>query len=707
MDNSHQSSKDNIVVDADQQEQQELPVIIEATPPQKYGATLDQSTLNISRNKESDYLDYKPQQQQQNGNGSAMDLHTSRTLSSSGMVDTYMHNSNVFQIPVPKFIKDNERLNEYYEKFVPKFPSALKDRINPVTLVFKKRSKLQQQQHQCDGSRDGQCQGCAGCLRRYSTRSSAKKVRDQLALARLESPKTRGQFQPVSSSDPVLDELITEGEFERYFNLICKTKIKVLMSFAVVLQILMSVFNYMKEGGYLLRRDALYTTELVVTIVCALIIIPLPALASYVEVVYLQILLLTNNISRIFYIDVFPPYEPSYQIYLWVNFSVPTAKFWRACITGTIGVFALVIIRIINAYPPSVLHVIFSQGGSYMFYLVAAGFGARLNEITNRALFAELVRVCPHMPAQKTYDHFDKFYKRATNFLTQRFKDREMERGFIQFYSSESIIEVGVVLATTATTIFYTMQDYLYSKPGTLFIFLLLRFIIMVPVTLSMLYLSVMRRTHPYRADLLSFIAFTVLIGVQCAMFTQTSTRDGSLYYFGGVMRVVTLASSQLFFLYLLVLLPVSFAILPLAMVGKGTANTNYILFFIIFTVIIACYSLLREKNQRVRYLIRHYSRDILTPELAKELDTEVRHVTEQEPSVDKLHLIEPTFNDGDDGGGVEMVTISSDLPSTSPQRVDEEGAQGQGHGVNDSVSRRGVKINLLHYTNAQQQQAQ
>ncbi|GAM27920.1 hypothetical protein SAMD00019534_110960 [Acytostelium subglobosum LB1] len=591
------------------------------------------TSMDVDKDMEVDKKQEEPQQQQDTLRTSLFKPR-SRTLSTSHHPTT----KRAFQIPVPGFVENSTRLRSYAEKLVPTFPSALRGRINPFTLVFKHLAKPTEADLE---------EGCT----RTSTKASARRTRQYLVAQRKKSNMT-GRYMSISTQDPILNELVTEGEFERYFNMICTKKVRILVLVALLMEIAMSVFTFLKHGNYEFTRDAVYTVELALTFVVACIVIPFPRTTSYVEVVYLQIMLLTNNITRIWYYDVYPPYEPTYQIYLWINFALPTAKFWRASITGTFGIVALVTVRLIQGYS-NATDVVLSQGGSYLVYLVAVAFGSRLCEIINRALFTELIQVCPHLPAQKTYAIFERHYNKTTHTITQRFKDPHTEEEFLRYYASESIIELGLVMATLATTIYYVLQDHLYAKPGTLYIFLLLRICVMVPVTLSLLYFSIMRRKHPYRADLMSLAAFAVLIGVQCYMFKSVTSWEGSLYYFGGVMRVLTLGASQLFFLPMLILLPISFAILPLAIIESQSMYTNYILFLVILVVVLGCYSLLREKNQRLRFLVQRHARDILTPELALELSE-----TATETATTTGVVTAGATTDKDEVGAIEMTMI-------------------------------------------------
>ncbi|EFA85595.1 hypothetical protein PPL_01378 [Heterostelium album PN500] len=377
-----------------------------------------------------------------------------------------------YQIPLPNFIKNSKMMSRYADKMIPKFPKSIRDRINPFTLIFLHRNK--------------DVRSCFGLPKigwstdiKPSTKTAAKKTQKLLQEQNLPP-----HF--LHRNDPVLDNLLTEGQFERYFNIICKKKVRVLISVAILMQIFLSLFTYLKFGNYVFKRDVGISTELVVTLICAFAVIVFPKTTSRVEVVYLQILLLTNNITRIWWEDWFPPYEPSYQIFLWINFSVPTAKFWRSSITGFIGIACLVTIRLVQKYD-TVTNIIVSQGGSYLLYHIAVGFGTRLNEIANKALFAEIVQANPALPAHKTYFIFERYYDRISNRFTQRFRDKEMEQGFLKFYSSESIVEVGVVVSTLATSVYYVIQDIRYHNPGMLLMFLLLRFLVIVPSTLGLI----------------------------------------------------------------------------------------------------------------------------------------------------------------------------------------------------------------------------
>ncbi|GAM28164.1 hypothetical protein SAMD00019534_113400 [Acytostelium subglobosum LB1] len=601
--------------------------------------------------------------------------------------DSTLHASDNYQIPIPKFVKKNEQLLSVYQRVVPRFPQSIKGRINPVTLVFKQRNH---NNHIDDDELGAQQPRQDSCVIRCSTAQSANNARKTLQLQSHTSPHS------IDSSDPVLDELITEGEFERYFNLVSHYNIRILVVAALILQILTSVLNYMKEGNYVFGRDFHYTFQLGVTVVLVFILIPFPLAISYSECVYLQILLLTNNIPRLIYKDPFPLYEPSYQMFLWLNYSIPTAKFWRSTLTGAIGIVALVAIRLAKDFRPFI-DVFLSMGGSYLFYLISSGFGARLFEISNRSLFVEIVQSFPALPAHKTYQVIHKFYRGCSSRISLRFNDREMERRFIEFYSSESVIELGMVLASCATTIFYAMQDYIFSSPDKLYIFLILRFVVVLPTTLATLYFSILRKTHPYRADMYSVVAYIILVAVQCIMFSLMPTREGALYYFGGVMRVLSLAVSQLFFLYMLVLLPFGCAILPLSIIDKNrSANTNYILFFVIFINVIALYSLVREKTQRLRFLVRYYVQDMLTSETVSDL-------LAKEVVGDDTEQASTTTKNNNAVDGIEMATATpgqladSDVTQSSVGMPEHSSAQSLS--LTSSQQQNRSKRNLLHYS--------
>eukprot|EP01132_Coremiostelium_polycephalum_P000786 gene786-977_t len=428
-------------------------------------------------------------------------------------------------------------------------PSSSSDQINPVGGIIESKSPI------------GSSSSTIEIDLKSTTSSNINMITEQ-------------QQQPQiidNEKQSLLDDIITEGNFERYYNLISHKKVIILVIFAVFLQILLSLFTYFKYGDYKLQRDISITIELIVTVVISAIVITFPLSISRCQTIYLQILLITNSIMRLTWGDIFPNYEPSYQMFIWINFSLPTAKFWRSSITGFVGIMVLVIIRLIQHYDTT-SNIIISQGGAYLLYHISIAFGSRIYELTNRALFAELVAVNPSLPPAE---------------------NKEIESAFLRFYSSNSILEYGVVFSTVATSIYYVVQDLNFSKTGTFILF------------------------NPFKADVLSLGSFILLMASQIIMYTQTSGYTGSLYYLGGVMRVLTLASTQLFFLFTAGLIPTSFVIIPLVFTQFAIKeNVNYVLFFFIFVVILAFYSYQREKTHRLRYLVNNLAELVLTNNL-------------------------------------------------------------------------------------------
>ncbi|EGG23701.1 hypothetical protein DFA_05835 [Cavenderia fasciculata] len=466
--------------------------------------------------------------------------------------------------------------------------------------------------------------------------------------------------------EEAINDQLTEGSYERYFNTIAYRKVVVLVCAAIVLQLALTGATYVKFGNYVFMRDAAVTTELATTIIAALTVIFFPKSTSRVQVVYLLILLLTNNMTRLMWEDWFPPFEPSYQMFIWINLSLPTAKFSRSIWTGTIGIVSIVIIRIAQEYD-TVANVIVTQGGAYFLYQVSAAFGQRIIEVAQRCLFTELVNIDPFRSPIELYHIFHRFYISQSSRLTLKFRDALIESRFHEFYAKESTLELGVVFSTVITSIYYVIQDIHYCKPGTLPFYIALRFAVIIPLTCSLLYVSVLRKKTPFKADFIALIILIILEIVQVAMYTQTNSLYGSFYYFGGVMRVLTLGSAQLFFLFFAVLLPFSFIIVPFALtLFAPSSSINYLLFLIIFAIVVASFNYLREQNQRLRFLVKYLATEALEYESDRLKALEVKNQNKDQTSGQEKQQQEQQ----EQSSAVELETI---VVSSEPNTVAEQ----------------------------------
>ncbi|GAM27831.1 hypothetical protein SAMD00019534_110070 [Acytostelium subglobosum LB1] len=565
------------------------------------------------------------QQQQQSGRA---DLDSSSSSSETTRSERFYGSSDEvkFTVPLPNALLQYPMVSKVWSAMIPKFPDSIKDRIHISTLVF---------------------------------RAKQEPIHSPFIDASMESIKMASSVHNNTNNNV---QVISEGDYERYNNLISQRRIRIIILVAILMQACMSALNYIKYGNYMFRRDVIMTSQLVVTVISAAILFRFPLTSSRVTVLYLQFILLCNPLQRLVWADTFPPYEPSYQIMLWINFSVPTAKFWRASVTGLVGIMSVIIIRILQQYD-TVFRILWLQLGTYLLYHIVVGFGSRLSEVVNRALYVELLYLSPLQPAHKTYACVERYCRARSHWLTQRFKDAEIEKRFLAFYGQESFVEVGLLLSTVISSAYYIFQDMYYSKSGMLVMFLVLRFVLVIPGFVMLFYLSIMRKTNPIKADLLSLIIFTLIILAQYAMFDQVVSWEGSLFYFGAMMRVLTLASNQLFLVHTLYIIPISYAIIPLSVVLYGSQNNNYIFFFVVLTVVVIVFTLIREKNQRLRFLVQQYGAEALVDKVAMANKTSI-HVQMEMDGAD-IQLVVSNSNDNGDGDavGIELSNMERDRP--------------------------------------------
>ncbi|KAF2071773.1 hypothetical protein CYY_006919 [Polysphondylium violaceum] len=407
---------------------------------------------------------------------------------------------------------------------------------------------------------------------------------------------------------------ITEDDYEDYRCLLSHRKLSGILVISSLLEIMLTLINYfIIHGNFEIHRDIGNVLETFGVMVITQMIIFKPLWTAKLMAAMSTLILTTNLLPKILNIHSLSyNYDPTLQVMLWVLFYYPTGNFARSSIIGIATVVILIVFRLVHKNY-SVVNILFVEGASYLAYAVVNSISQRSNEFFQRSLYVELKQCNPDLPPHKVWGIFNTFYQQNSFKYLLFFNTTEMEHRFLGYYSKQCNLELGILLSTIISSLYYLVQDFQLHKTTDVAVFIALRFAVIIPCSLFLVYCSFMRRQNPYRADFLSSVSVLCIVASQIIMFVKTGPNESSLFYLGGVMRALTFLSSQLLLTPLVFPLMASYVMIPIAAIYYLSGTFTHILFFTMFTSLAFDFSFNREKTQRIRFLIRYYKNQALS----------------------------------------------------------------------------------------------